>query len=50
MATKYTKWPKNRPTCSIARPSEIYPNWDFWFENMPKSAKESAKKKFPAFS
>jgi hypothetical protein len=20
---------------SISRPSKIYPNWDFWFENMP---------------
>jgi hypothetical protein len=20
---------------SIARPSKIYPNWDFWFENIP---------------
>jgi hypothetical protein len=20
---------------SIARPSEIYPNWDFWYENKP---------------
>jgi hypothetical protein len=28
MALKYT-------TFSIARPSKIYPNWDFWFENMP---------------
>jgi hypothetical protein len=23
------------PTSSIARPFKIYPNWDFWFENMP---------------
>jgi hypothetical protein len=23
------------PTSSIARPSKIYPNPDFWFENMP---------------
>jgi hypothetical protein len=22
------------PTPSIARPSKIYPNWDFWFENL----------------
>jgi hypothetical protein len=21
-------------TFSILRPSEIYPNWDFWFENV----------------
>jgi hypothetical protein len=23
------------PTFYILRPSKIYPNWDFWFENMP---------------
>jgi hypothetical protein len=23
------------PTSSIARPSKIYPVWDFWFGNMP---------------
>jgi hypothetical protein len=23
------------PTSSFARPSQIYPNRDFWFENMP---------------
>jgi hypothetical protein len=23
------------PTSSIAKPFQIYPNWDFWFENMP---------------
>jgi hypothetical protein len=22
-------------TSSIARPSKIYPNWYFWFENIP---------------
>jgi hypothetical protein len=26
---------KKLPTCSIARHSKIYPNWDFWFENKP---------------
>jgi hypothetical protein len=35
MAGKLTKWPQNMPITSIARPSKIYPNWDFWFENMP---------------
>jgi hypothetical protein len=35
MATKYTKWPYNIPTFSILRPSKIYPNRDFWFENIP---------------
>jgi hypothetical protein len=35
MATKYTKWPYNVPTPSMARPSKIYPNSDFWFENIP---------------
>jgi hypothetical protein len=23
------------PTSSIARPTKIYPNCEFWFENMP---------------
>jgi hypothetical protein len=23
------------PASSIARPSKIYPNWYFWFENKP---------------
>jgi hypothetical protein len=63
MSTKYTKWPqnisncfkidqtvKNMPTFSIARPSKIYPNWDFWFESKPPGnpgSFESAKP-FPA--
>jgi hypothetical protein len=25
----------NKPTSSSARPSKIYPNLDFWFENKP---------------
>jgi hypothetical protein len=31
-AIKYTRWPENIPNIpafSIARPSKIYPNWDF---------------------
>jgi hypothetical protein len=35
---KYVKWtecPYNIPTSSIARPSKIYPNLAFWFENKP---------------
>jgi hypothetical protein len=32
LAGKLTKWPWNIPTSSIASPSKIYPNWDFWFE------------------
>jgi hypothetical protein len=35
MAIKYTKWPYKIPTDSIARPTKIYPNRDFLFENMP---------------
>jgi hypothetical protein len=31
----YSKFPWNIPTFSIPRSSKIYPNWDFWFENMP---------------
>jgi hypothetical protein len=35
-------------TSSIARPSKIYQNWNFWFENMPSgnpvaNTKESAR-------
>jgi hypothetical protein len=26
---------KKLPTSFTARHSEIYPNWDFWFENIP---------------
>jgi hypothetical protein len=26
---------QHTPTSSIARPSKIYPNFDFWFENKP---------------
>jgi hypothetical protein len=39
MAVKYIKWTcyigNVIPTFSIARPSKIYPNLDFWFENIP---------------
>jgi hypothetical protein len=35
MAVNYYKWSENIPTFSIASPSKIYPNWDFWFENKP---------------
>jgi hypothetical protein len=43
MAIKYTKWPEirpnghtyNIPTSSIAKPSQIYPNWYFRFEKIP---------------
>jgi hypothetical protein len=35
MDLKLTKWSLNRPTSSVSRPSIIYPNWYFWFENKP---------------
>jgi hypothetical protein len=38
MATKYTKWPQRIPNgrqMAIKYNNIIYPNWDFWFENMP---------------
>jgi hypothetical protein len=39
MAVKYIDQYTNRqkyiPRFSIARPSKIYPNSDFWFENKP---------------
>jgi hypothetical protein len=31
------------PRFSKARPSKIYPNWDFWFENKPSGNPGSAK-------
>jgi hypothetical protein len=37
ISVKYNKrpCPQNIPTSSNARPSKIYPNLDFWFENKP---------------
>jgi hypothetical protein len=35
MAVKSTKWTQNIPTSSIARHSKIFPNMDFWLENIP---------------
>jgi hypothetical protein len=35
MAVKYSKWAYNIATFCIPRPSKIYPNFDFWFENNP---------------
>jgi hypothetical protein len=35
MAVKYSQMALNIPTFSIPTPSKIYPNWDFWFENLP---------------
>jgi hypothetical protein len=35
MAVIQTKWSKNLLRFSIARPSKIDQNWDFWFENKP---------------
>jgi hypothetical protein len=34
-AVNYSKWLLNIQTFLILRPSKIYPNWDFWFENKP---------------
>jgi hypothetical protein len=34
-AVIYSKWTKNIQSFSNLRPSKIYPNWDFWFENKP---------------
>jgi hypothetical protein len=33
MAVIYSKWSWNVPTFIIPRPSKIYQNLDFWFEN-----------------
>jgi hypothetical protein len=35
MALKYSKCPTNIPIFSIPKPSKIYPNVDFLFENIP---------------
>jgi hypothetical protein len=35
MIVKLTKWSLNLPTFSIARPSKIYPNFDFSFDKKP---------------
>jgi hypothetical protein len=35
MVVKYSKWPYNFPTFAILSPFKIYPNWDFWFQNIP---------------
>jgi hypothetical protein len=35
MALKYSKWLKSITIFYIPRPSKIYPNLDFWFENKP---------------
>jgi hypothetical protein len=40
IAVKWTKRTLNIPTFSIARPSKIDPNWDFWFENKPSGKRE----------
>jgi hypothetical protein len=34
-ALKCAKWSQNIQTVSSQRPSKIYPNRDFWFENKP---------------
>jgi hypothetical protein len=35
IAVKQTKFPNKEPTTSIAKPSKVDPNRNFWFENMP---------------
>jgi hypothetical protein len=34
MSITYSKWSYNIQSFSILRPSKIYPNWYFWFENL----------------
>jgi hypothetical protein len=41
MVIKFTEWIYNIPTSSIVRPSKIYPNLDFLFENIPSGNPES---------
>jgi hypothetical protein len=35
MALIYSKWPQNMQTFFVPRPSKIYPNLNFWSENIP---------------
>jgi hypothetical protein len=35
LAAKLDKVAIKIPTSAVERPSKIYPNYDFWFENMP---------------
>jgi hypothetical protein len=44
MYGKFTKWPQNKPTSSVAGSSKIYPNWDFWFENIPSGKPDDLSK------
>jgi hypothetical protein len=44
MAVKQTRWPFNIPTFSTARPSKIYLNRNFWFENIPSGNAGKDKK------
>jgi hypothetical protein len=32
---KRSEWPLNIPTMTIPRLFKTFPNWDFWFENIP---------------
>jgi hypothetical protein len=34
MAVKYFKWPYKIPPVLIPRPSKVYPNRVFWYENI----------------
>jgi hypothetical protein len=51
---KIDKWTHNIPAPSIARPSKIYPNRDFWFENLAtliwSPCRRHKRRKAPFFS
>jgi hypothetical protein len=34
MARKFTQRPQNVPSSIISRPFKIYPNWDFWLQDI----------------
>jgi hypothetical protein len=42
LSVKYSKWPQTISTVSRLRPSKIFPNWDFWFENNKRSGNPAA--------
>jgi hypothetical protein len=48
MAVQYTKWPWNIGTNIFhCKTLKIYPNWHFWFENIPSGNPGLAKRKSP---
>jgi hypothetical protein len=52
MSVQYSRWLLNISAFSTLRPSKIYPDWDFWFENKPSgnpAPLPQAELPFPTF-